>query len=664
LFMRRMCFFPPVLLFLSILFSWSARAGDEWLPIDPAELKMTSEPLALGAPAIYLYRQVDREDKLTASSEYNYLRIKILSEAGREFGNIEIPFARGRYSVSRIRARTVHPDGSIVKFEGKVYENTIEKSRSVKYLAKTFSMPEVTVGSIVEYQFYYDYSDYYLFDSRWILSERLFTKQAKFSLKRYVEKQYSAPDWNVRWVWPAGLPAGTKPPEEEGANKVIRMETNNIPAFQTEEYMPPEDELKMRVNFIYYEGAMDFNPDKYWANIGKKENGHAEEFVNKHKAMEQAVAQIVSPNDAPMVKLQKIYARTQQVRNTTYEESKTEEEQKRDKLNSASNVEELWKNQYGSKGQITWLFMGLVRAAGFSATPCVVSSRDKYFFHKERLNSQELNANVVLVKLDGKDLYFDPGAAFAPFGLLPWEETGVLGLKLDKDGGKWITTEVPASDASRIERKGELKLLEDGSLEGKLIVTWTGLAGMSRRLDERNEDETSRKKFLENEVKESVGAASEPELTNAPDWKSSDQPLKAEFTLKVPGFATSAGRKALLPVSLFSADEKRVFEHADRVYPVYYSYPFKKVDDIRIDLPLNFKIATLPQPMDEDVKVAEYKLSAENQKGDLQVRREFRVDLLVVPKESYAALRGFYQMMRTEDDKQIVLQPGGASASN
>jgi len=660
--MRRMYFFPLVILLLSTLFSASARAGDEWLPIDPAELKMTSEPLAPGAPAIYLYRQVDRDDKGWASTEYNYLRIKILTEEGRRYANIEIPFDKTGYKVSGIRARTIHPDGSIVNFDGKVYENTIEKSKSLKYLAKTFSMPEVTVGSIVEYHFDYNYNDYYIFDSRWILSEELFTKHAKFSLKRFVQKQYGAPEWNVRWVWPAGLPSGTKPPEE-GPDHVIRMEANNIPAFQTEDYMPPENELKLRVNFIYYEGVMDFNPDKFWTSFGKKENGRVEEFVNKRKAMEQALAQIVSPNDAPMVKLQKIYARTQQVRNLSYEERKTEEEQKRDKLKPAANVEEIWRNQYGSGWEITWLFLGLARAAGFEATPCIVSARNEYFFHKERLNSHELNANVVLVKLEGKDLYFDPGAAFAPFGLLPWMETGVLGLKLDKDGGKWITTDVPASDASRIERKGELKLLEDGSLEGKLTVTWTGLEGMSRRVDQRNEDETSRKKFLEDEVKESMPMASELELTNQPDWKSSAEPLKAEFTLKVPGFASSAGRRALLPICLFSANEKHMFEHADRVYPVYYSYPFKKVDDIKIELPLEWKAATLPQPFDQDVKVAEYKLSVEDQKGDLNLRREFRIDLLVVPKESYLALRGFYQMMRTEDDKQIVLQPGGASAS-
>ena len=42
--------------------------------------------------------------------------------------------------------------------------------------------------------------------------------------------------------------------------------------------------------------------------------------------MEQAVAQIVSPNDSQEVKLRKIYDRVQQIRNTSYEVQKTEQE--------------------------------------------------------------------------------------------------------------------------------------------------------------------------------------------------------------------------------------------------------------------------------------------------------------------------------------------------
>ena len=72
-------------------------------------------------------------------------------------------------------------------------------------------------------------------------------------------------------------------------------------------------------------------------------------FIGKRKAMEQAVAEIVSPSDSPEVKLQKIYARVQQIRNTSYEAEKTEQEQKREKEKDPDNVETIWKKQYGDR---------------------------------------------------------------------------------------------------------------------------------------------------------------------------------------------------------------------------------------------------------------------------------------------------------------------------
>lgn len=654
---RPMHFFPLLILLLSPAFAGSARASDEWPPIDPAELKMTSEPLAPGAPAIILYRQVDRADKVMNPTDYNYQRIKILTEEGRKYGNIEIPFEKALFRVNAIRARTIHPDGSIVNFEGKVYENTIVKSQTEKYLAKTFTMPDVTVGSVIEYSFNYAYQQFMLIESRWILSEELFTKDAKFTLRPFREFA-----WRVVWSWPAGVPNEATPVTEDEQH-ILHMEAKNLPAFQAEEYMPPANEFRYWVRFIYTKDVPEMNEDKYWTGFGKKENGRAEEFVNKRKALEQAEAQIVSPNDAPMVKLQKIYTRMQQVRNLDLEEHKMEEEQKRENLKSATNAEEVWKSQYGKAEDISWLFLGLVRAAGIEAYPCKVSRRNESFFHKDRLNSNELKASVVLVKLDGKEIYFDPGAAFAPFGLLPWEESGVPGLKLDKEGGKWITTSLPDSGATRIERKGDLKLQADGSLEGKVAVTRTGLEGTWRRAEQRNQDETSRKKFLEDDLKDSIAMGSEVELTSQPDWKNSDTPFTAEFTVKVPGYVSSAGRKLLFPLSLFSAGEQHMFEHSGRAYDIYFKYPLKKIDDITIDLPLDWKTTTLPKPFDKDAKAADYKLSVEEQKGVLHIRRELRMDLTLVPKESYPALRGFFQVVRAQDDQQIVLLPGGVSAS-
>jgi hypothetical protein len=150
-----LAFLGLVILFVLFVPQRPVNAGDDWLPIDPADLKMTGEPLASGAPAIVLYRQVDRDDSGgVATSEKNYERIKILTEAGRNHANVEIPFVKELYSIDNIRARTIRPDGSIVNFDGKIYENTIVKAKGVKYLAKTFSLSEATVGSIIEYKYY------------------------------------------------------------------------------------------------------------------------------------------------------------------------------------------------------------------------------------------------------------------------------------------------------------------------------------------------------------------------------------------------------------------------------------------------------------------------------------------------------------------------------
>ena len=659
---RRVFLLVAILLVGAMLRRGGQVSGDEWMPILPEELKMTSMPEAPGAPAVFLYRQVDRNDlgiqRGRGATEYNYVRIKVFTEEGRKHANVEIPFIRQRTNVSNIRARTVRPDGTIANFDGKVYEQTREKTKGIKYLAKTFTVPDVQVGSIIEYHYNIDFEDYYIFKSYWVVSEELFTKRAVFSLK-----PYDRPPWNVQWSWPAGLPKGTEPPKE-GPDRIIRMATENVPAFVTEDHMPPPNELEFRVVFTYHDEIPEMNVDKYWKQFNKKKNGQVEGFIDKRKAMEEAVASIVSPGDAAEVKLRKIYDRVQEIHNLTYLPRKTVEERKHEEIKENNSVEELWKHQYGNGWDLTWLFLALVRATGLEAYPCLVSGRSEYFFNKERVDGRELDANVVLVKVNGKEEFFDPGAAFTPFGMLPWTETGVAGLKLDKDGGSWIQTPLPASEQSKIERRAELKLGAEGDLEGKLTVSFTGLEALWRRIDERNQDEAARKKFLEDQVKEDIPIGSEVDLTKQPEWNSSETPLTAEFNIKVPGWASAAGRRAMLPTSLFCAREKHVFEHADRVWPIYFHFPYKATDDVNIQLPAGWLVESVPKDEDRDLKGAEYSLKVEKNNGIVHIQRVLRCDLYMVPKENYRVLRGFFQFVKSEDEQQVVMQPGPTAASN
>src|SRR5882757_5672625 len=156
---RRVFLLVAILLVGAMLRHLGQVSGDEWLPISPEELKMTSEPKAPGAPAIILYRQVDRDDSdVRRAHEYNYIREKIFTEEGRKFADVEIPVIKGS---------TIRQDGSIVDFDGKIYEKEIVKVRGLKYLAKTFTLSDVQPGSIIEYHYTIDFAEYLVFDSNW-----------------------------------------------------------------------------------------------------------------------------------------------------------------------------------------------------------------------------------------------------------------------------------------------------------------------------------------------------------------------------------------------------------------------------------------------------------------------------------------------------------------
>src|SRR5664279_4932719 len=121
------------------------RAGVGFQPVSPDEVKLKNEPLAPGAPAIILYRQVDRDDNGRTSHEDDYLRVKILTEEGRKYANVEVPYLKRSQEVVGVKARTISPDGSITEFSGQAFDKQLLKGRGVKYLAKTFTLPNVQV---------------------------------------------------------------------------------------------------------------------------------------------------------------------------------------------------------------------------------------------------------------------------------------------------------------------------------------------------------------------------------------------------------------------------------------------------------------------------------------------------------------------------------------
>src|SRR5258708_4811262 len=113
---------------------------EDWLPVTPEDLQLTQVPGDPGASAIQLYYANYIDDSM--AYEFVYHRIKILTESGKKYADVEIT-GGFNLDVGNLKARTIHPDGSIVEFTGKPFDKTIFKGRGIKWNAKTFTMPEV-----------------------------------------------------------------------------------------------------------------------------------------------------------------------------------------------------------------------------------------------------------------------------------------------------------------------------------------------------------------------------------------------------------------------------------------------------------------------------------------------------------------------------------------
>jgi hypothetical protein len=77
-----------------------------------------------------------------------------------------------------------------VNFDGKVFEKTVARNGGNTYLAKVFSLAEVQPGCILEYRYRKQYAKvalvHTLHSEHWIVSGRLFTRDASFSIIPYV----------------------------------------------------------------------------------------------------------------------------------------------------------------------------------------------------------------------------------------------------------------------------------------------------------------------------------------------------------------------------------------------------------------------------------------------------------------------------------------------
>ena len=488
-----------------------AQIKEDWLPVTPQDLSYKEVPGKPGASAVRLYyaHSIDNNSQ----TEFIYERIKVLKDKGKEYADVKIPiFSSDIFFVtlSDLKARTIRPDGSIVEFTDKVFNTVIFKGQGLRLFAKGFTLPEVSVGSIIEYKYHLNfqvpvaYAAFVLdLGGDWVMQSDLHTVRENFYFRPYEGGVYQSTthahvEWDgaqVSWV-----STNMKDKPKSKGNE-ISMEMQNVPAFDSEDHMPPEDNYKPTVIFFYTRRGTG-NTEKAWQDIGQDANERIETFIAKNRGVKEAALKAMADETEPGMKLRRLYERALQIRNLSFEHFRSEEEMKKENLQQNIGAGDVLAHGYGTDRDITRLFVAMARAAGFEASILLTSDRKERFFNKEETSLRQINSMIASVVLDGKEIYLEPGTKFCPYGLVRWNHTLTDALKLDRKGGVFVKIPPSNYDKSVIHRTANATVAEDGSLKGEVIVEYKGYDALEHRLESLDNDEAGKKKMLEDELKE------------------------------------------------------------------------------------------------------------------------------------------------------------------
>lgn len=651
------------LAFAPLLLVPSSRAAD-WTQPTPEELKMAADPAAPGAPAVYLFRDETTDDQRHMATLY--ARIKILTDRGvRDWSDVTIPYERNTdlingfsENITGVEARTIHSDGAVIPFTGKPWTKELVKAGGLRIMEKGFSMPDVQIGSIIEYRYEFHYEG--VLPPHWYIQQPLFVHKAHYN---YVDDRYVDSGFLVRAEYESDLPPAAKIAASEMKGWDLTLE--NIPALADEDDSPPLHSLGYHVYFFY---AYASTPDLFWQVFAQAWAKEVDKFCAPNK-LKDAVAQIVAPSDSDEQKLRKIYAAVMQLENTDFTRERTRSENKAQKL-KLKTAADIWAANRGTSDDLAFLFIGMARAAGLKAYAMMVTDRNRSVFLKSRMDWDQLDDVIAIVNIGGKEMYLDPGSRYCEFGKLHWKHTWTSGVReLDNGGAQIVTTPFPVYSDTTTLRNADLAMDADGQVHGTITVAMTGSAALYWRQQAlRTDQEATKKEFSDTLLRDLPST-----VTLNPETLSglSDPAQVLVAKLDVSGsIGTKTGHRIFLPGTFFESQAKPRFAAEKRENPVYLPYSYTVQDHVKVMLPDGLTVENPPK--DASLSIAPNADFATKYRaaGHLfQYARLERVANILYQVQDYSGLRDFFQKMNAQDQQQLatIAAPApesGATASN
>jgi len=635
-------------------------ADNFWLPITDEEMQRKAPTVDKNAGMEALFTRVHVADDYTGAFyriSVHYIRLKVFTQEGKDkAATVDIPFD-DKTVVTDITGRTVKPDGTIVPLsKDAIHERVTVKLGGLKRKAKSFAMPGVEVGSIIEYRWRELHEGADIKYMRLQFQDEFPVERATIFVRpissQYVPGQMSVRAFNCK---PTPLKL-----ENDGFSSVT---LENVPAFREEPMMRSGPSVRPWILVYYDEGEKRGNPDKYWNDVARKKYSDFKEgariTAELKQAAQDAAAAGKDENEKAILLIGWIHAHIRDLFGRQVSDEERTDIFKKMPKDRDRTSQEVLKAGIGDEDEINRLFTALATAAGLEARPAMMSSRDDLTFDK-RLAEQLFMRHVdTAISVGGKWKIYDASLRLLQPGMLSWPEEGIAALITDSKKPEFIVSPISAPADSESTRTANLSLSEDGAIEGEVTESWTGHAAEGRRRALDGESAERRQEDSKDEILK-VYPQAEVTALHLENTDKAELPLQLSYHIRIPSYAGRTGKRIFLQPLFFERGEAPLFSAADRQYDVVFPYPWQETDHVTIRIPAGFELERPENPGDVSFgKPGDYKLGMKAGKGLLICTRQltFGSDgYIVFEHSSYPQVKAVFDEIHQRDQVTLSLR--------
>lgn len=554
--------------------------GEEWRPVEPADLALKTPVVEPNADAEALFWDIRVDDGGAYDLVLNhYVRIKIFTERGRdEHSKVDIPYA-GNTKIKDVSARTIKADGTILELAKEdVIEKVVVKVSGLKLRTKTFAFPGIEPGAIIEYKWKEVVSNSSANNMRLQFQRDIPVQSITYRIKPARDVFFE--------VRPFNMPKFEFKKEKGGFQTATVM---NMPAFHEEPMMPPEDSVRAWA-MVRYSGLTFLS---YYLLAGTIYYA-SDSLLKVDDQIKKKAAEITAGATTPEEKLAKLFefCRTN-IKNTNDINSGFSDDEI-EKLKENKKPSDTLKRGVGPGIDINLLFAALAKAAGLEPRIALLPDRGKLLFNKNEVVPGALRPSNIAIKIGEQWQFFDPGLPYVAKGMLRWQEEGVDAL-LVAETPVWVKTPLSPADKSKEKHVADLKLDENGTLEGDVTVEFTGHLAVERKVFNEDDSPEQREENLKESIKSRLSSA---ELTNIVIENATDssKPFIYKYHVRVPEYAQRTGKRLFFQPGFFQKGISAMFSAGTRSYPIYFHYPWSEEDKITIALPKGYALDNADRP--------------------------------------------------------------------